>query len=76
MSKAWRGDDWPDDDMSSEPQWSEDLSFGDPDAWRGADPETAGASWADEQTSAIDGWPEWDAGPEYRMWKRLADGER
>ncbi|HVE79718.1 MAG TPA: hypothetical protein VNA89_12675 [Gemmatimonadaceae bacterium] len=20
-------------------------------------------------------WPEWDAGPEYRMWKKLSEGE-
>lgn len=71
MSKAWRDhDDWQDDELE-EPRWSEELSFGDPDAWRGGVYATAQDDW---QTDDVE-WPEWEAGPEYQMWKRLADDE-
>ncbi|HEX6809634.1 MAG TPA: hypothetical protein VF118_16730 [Gemmatimonadaceae bacterium] len=72
MSKAWRDhDDWQDDE-SEEPQWSEALSFCDPDAWRGGVYDAAPDAWLRDDDSE---WPEWDAGPEYQMWKRLADDE-
>jgi len=72
MSKAWRDhDDWQDAEPE-EPRWSEELSFGDPDAWRGGEDDTAYDAWQRDDTE----WPEWDAGPEYQMWKRLADDER
>jgi len=71
MSKAWRDhDDWQDDEPE-EPRWSEELSFGDPDAWRGGVYDTAQDTWQRNDTE----WPEWDAGPEYQMWKRLADDD-
>lgn len=48
-------------DGAGDHAWSPELSFGDPDAWRG--------------DVHLDEWPEWSAGPEYRMWKRLAEGD-
>ncbi|HEY7877569.1 MAG TPA: hypothetical protein VIC55_05060 [Gemmatimonadaceae bacterium] len=76
MSKPWRDHDWQDEDTPNDQQWSAELSFGDPDAWRSTDAGLVNETWGDDDTAAVDGWPEWDAGPEYRMWKRLADGER
>lgn len=76
MPRSWADDEWRDDDIPDEPRWSEPLSFGDPDAWRGTEHAPDDGSWRAGSTAADEGWPEWDAGPEYRMWKRLADGER
>ena len=70
MSKAWRDHDWQDEEPE-EPRWSEELSFGDPDAWRGGAYDSAQYAWQQDDTE----WPEWDTGPEYQMWKRLADDE-
>ncbi|HEX5180494.1 MAG TPA: hypothetical protein VGL90_04790 [Casimicrobiaceae bacterium] len=71
MSMAWRDHDWQDEE-GQEPQWSEEMSFGDQDAWRGELHHPAPDDWHVDDTK----WPEWDAGPEYQMWKRLADDER
>ena len=66
-------DDGPESEWSAGSGWSPELSLGSPEAWRGD-------SWADTDESwrgdahLVD-WPVWDAGPEYFMWKRLAEGE-
>ena len=75
MFESWRDHDWHDEDAATEPQWSAELSFGDPDAWRGADADPADDAWRGDQP-VVQEWPEWDAGPEYQMWKRRAEDER
>jgi hypothetical protein len=70
-------DEWQDredqDDESCGPEaWSPELTFGDPDAWRGDAPDTTDAWRGDLHSGA---WPEWSAGPEYFMWKRLSEGD-
>jgi hypothetical protein len=59
---AWRGDD---------DAWSPELSLGDADAWRG---DSSASSEAWRGGVHLEDWPVWNAGPEYHMWKRLADG--
>ena len=66
---SWEGGDsdgWPDDDA-----WSSELSFGDADAWRGEDAPLNSEAW--RGTIHLEDWPVWNAGPEYYMWKRLAE---
>lgn len=69
-------DDWRGSRGSFEPwrgEQTEELSFGDPDAWRGdVHPQSGVTPW--ESADSASEWPVWDAGPEYHMWKRLADG--
>jgi hypothetical protein len=65
-----QGDEWAEEGSPAE------LSFGDPEGWRGEN--TAPGASDDEAWRGdihLDAWPEWDAGPEYLMWKRRADGE-
>ncbi|HEX5409227.1 MAG TPA: hypothetical protein VFW89_05605 [Gemmatimonadaceae bacterium] len=79
-----------DDSASSPPnerRWSPEVSLGDPDAWRGeAHAPLDDSSWRGEaeQPAGDDSWrgdehgeewPEWNAGPEYRMWKRIQGKE-
>lgn len=74
MSNDWNGGGWEDGESNEHP-WSPELSFGTPDAWRG-EPGSADAddaAWRGDQHTAD--WPESFAGPEYLMWKRLADSE-
>jgi hypothetical protein len=70
MSKYGNGG-W-EDGETKESSWSPELSFGDPDAWRGEQGERRDDAWrGDEHRTA---WPRALVGPEYLMWKRLADG--
>ena len=71
MWNDWSNHDPPDDDAwSHESHWSPELIFGDPDAWRGDTGD--GDEWRGDVHAAD--WPEWTTGPEYRRWKRLAEG--
>ncbi|HEX5437949.1 MAG TPA: hypothetical protein VFW98_12365 [Gemmatimonadaceae bacterium] len=72
-------DDWEPhtpDENSPGAAWSPDFPLGDPDAWRD-DAQGEDASDADAWRGDIHlpPWPEWNAGPEYRMWKEIAEGE-
>ncbi len=60
------------DGETKESSWSPELSFGDPDAWRGESGEHADDVWRGDQHRTA--WPRAFVGPEYLMWKRLADG--
>ena len=75
MSDAWDDPDeceWTSGDDPWSDSWSPDSSLGDPDAWRGH-VHLSDESWrGDEETVE---WPHWDAGPEYRMWKKLAEDD-
>jgi hypothetical protein len=74
MSDDVNGREWPEpDDDAGEQPWSPELSLGDPDAWRGGASPDADA-W--RGTVHLGDWPEWNAGPEYLMWKRIAEDER
>jgi len=74
MWTDWQDRDRRDDDGGADDEsWSPALSFGDPDAWRGVAAEGVVEPWRGELHA--EDWPEWDAGPEYLMWKRLADEE-
>ena len=66
-------DDGPESEWSAGSGWSPELSLGDPEAWRGDHCAELHESWRGE-AHLVD-WPVWDAGPEYFMWKRLAEGE-
>jgi hypothetical protein len=73
MSNDWKQHDGPEwEDDSIEDRWSPDLQESDPDAWRGGAPADADA-WRGEAHQAD--WPAWNAGPEYLMWKRIAEEE-
>jgi hypothetical protein len=74
MSNDWNRGDWEDGESEEHP-WSPELSFGTPDAWRGeaGSPDADDSAWRGDQHAAD--WPETFAGPEYLMWKRLADSE-
>ena len=63
-------DGWRDDDHE---MWSPELSFGDADAWRGDSPVDV-EPW--RGSVHLEDWPVWNAGPEYYMWKRLAENDR
>ena len=67
MFSAWEDDDGP------ESGWSPELSFGDPDVWRGRSCADVDEAW--RGGVHLVEWPVWNAGPEYFMWKRLAEGE-
>ena len=59
----WRPDDWADDEL-------EELFAERREAWRG-DLHRDSDPWADE---VLGDWPEASAGPEYWMYKRVAEG--
>ncbi len=64
--------DWSEDDEDARAEW-----LGDAGAWRGAS--AAGEpdeeeGWRGEEH--LRDWPEWDAGPEYHMWRRIAERDR
>jgi hypothetical protein len=65
--------DWSNPASEDEFFCASELSFGDPDAWRGTVHPDADAAWRAELH--FPEWPEWTAGPEYLMWKKLAEGE-
>ena len=73
MTQSWRPDDWADDDL-------EQLFAREREAWRGdlhlhAEPWRAEPSddrWRGHEHLAD--WPEAQAGPEYWMYKRAAEG--
>jgi len=60
-------------DEPAEQSWSVEHPLGDPEAWRGGAADEDADAW--RGTEPPSEWPEWDAGPEYQMWKRKADGE-
>jgi hypothetical protein len=71
--------DWRDhDDSGSDPPdkagWSPEMSLGDPDAWRGDAHASLDDFWRGDEHA--EEWPEWNAGPEYRMWKRIQRNEK
>ena len=71
--------DWRDhDDSGSDPRdnagWSPEMSLGDPDAWRGDAHASLDDFWRGDEHA--EEWPEWNAGPEYRMWKRIQRNEK
>lgn len=77
MWNDWRDRDGQDDAWDVEPSWSPEMSLGDPDAWRGDGYAGSDESWrGDAGTAGREPWPEWDAGPEYQMWKRRVDEEQ
>ncbi|HXY29485.1 MAG TPA: hypothetical protein VEI06_02155 [Gemmatimonadaceae bacterium] len=59
--EAWRGDQ----------HQAPELAYGDVDAWRGEEHLESEDPW--RSSSDANEWPEWDAGPEYHMWKKRAD---
>lgn len=67
MSDYRNGGGWEDGESS----WSPELSFGDPDAWRGERGDREDDAWRGEGDRTE--WPRALVGPEYLMWKRLAD---
>lgn len=71
MSNYRNGGGW-DDGEATESSWSPELSFGDPDAWRGESGAREDDAWRGDRHRAE--WPRAFVGPEYLMWKRLADG--
>jgi hypothetical protein len=71
MSNDRNGGGW-EDGESNESSWSPELSFGDADAWRGESDAREDDVWRGDQHRAE--WPRALVGPEYLMWKRLADG--
>jgi hypothetical protein len=73
MFSDWEDDDGPEAEWSAGSGWSAELSFGDPDAWRGRACADVNEAW--RGGVHLVEWPVWDAGPEYFMWKRLAEGE-
>ena len=75
MSNAWDGpeeNEWASGDEPWTEQWSAELSLGDPERWRG-DVHGSDESWRGGE-DAVE-WPSWDTGPEYRMWKKLAEDD-
>ncbi len=75
MSDAWdepEEREWAGGEESWTEQWSAERSLGDPEAWRG-DVHGPDESWRGGP-DAVE-WPHWDAGPEYRMWKKLAEDD-
>lgn len=60
------------DGETKESSWSPELPFGDADAWRGDDDAHDDEAWRGDQHRAE--WPRALVGPEYLMWKRLAEG--
>ncbi len=80
--------EWDEDAERRPDDWSDgsdaftELSFGDADAWRGGVPDRTdawrgGVEDATEPWRAgvhLSDWPAWDAGPEYHMWKKRAEG--
>jgi hypothetical protein len=70
--------DWHDPE-EHEHEWADESArppehlLGDPDAWRGDVHESLAEPW--RGTVHLEDWPEWTAGPEYLMWKRLAEDE-
>jgi hypothetical protein len=76
MWKDWQDRDARNDDWDAGPAWSPEISLGDPESWRGT-VHPAGERWrASEDDDQWNAWPEWSAGPEYRMWKRRVDDEQ
>jgi hypothetical protein len=71
MSNDRNGGGW-EDGESNESSWSPELSFGDADAWRGGSGAREDDAWRGDQHRKE--WPRTLVGPEYLMWKRLADG--
>ena len=59
---AWRGDV-----HGTDERWRAGV----PDAARSADADAADHTWRGDLH--LEDWPEWDAGPEYLMWKTLRD---
>jgi hypothetical protein len=84
----WRDHDDSGSDPPDNAGWSPEMSLGDPDAWRGdAHASLDDSAWrgAGEHAAGDDfwrgdehaeEWPEWNAGPEYRMWKRIQRNEK
>jgi hypothetical protein len=84
--EAWRSDvdSWRGTDASPDPNgWRGDL-HSDSDAWRTSLPEETESRSGSTESAPDHGWrgevhfedwPEWDAGPEYKMWKKLKDPE-
>ena len=72
MLSNWEEDDGPESEWSAGSEWAPELSLGDPEAWRGDCCADADGAWRGD-VHLVD-WPVWDAGPEYFMWKRLAEG--
>jgi hypothetical protein len=84
MCSDWnRWKDSESDEWSNGDAWSAELSFGDADAWKGDAAEGPDAwpagSLSDSDawrgTLHLEDWPVWNAGPEYHMWKRLAEDD-
>ena len=73
MYDAWNDHEWEDEGGWSTNAQEPELSFGDPDAWRGSAYGEGADAW--RGTDVVEEWPECDAGPEYLMWKRKADDE-
>lgn len=78
MSDEWEEPDWRDDwrtDWRTDEPEAPAMSFGDPEAWRGDlyDPLAEEAAWRGDVH--LHEWPVWNAGPEYHMWKKRAEGE-
>lgn len=67
----WGDEGWDDDSWDSNGAWPGD-SLADGEAWRGCGSVDDDA-WRGDAHSGE--WPEWNAGPEYQMWKRLADDD-
>lgn len=75
--------DWNDAEQDGPVEWSEELTFGDPDAWRGESHAEDPSAWRESapldaeawgaEPDELEDWPVEQAGPEYHMWKRLAD---
>ena len=82
MNCDWKG--WDRDPADDDEPWAGDADawrggvHGDDECWRAGVPEAAARS-ADDADHTWRGdlhladWPEWDAGPEYLMWKTLRD---
>jgi hypothetical protein len=76
---AWRdggasrdGDAWRGEIHSESDAWRASIPA-ESESWRNTagNADTSEVAWRGELH--LEDWPEWDAGPEYKMWKKLKD---
>jgi hypothetical protein len=81
---AWRGgggtaggmgrdaDGWRGELHSESDAWRASLPV-ESESWRGGASDGEGSEVAWRGEVHLEDWPEWNAGPEYKMWKKLKD---
>jgi hypothetical protein len=76
---AWRGggsggdaDGWRGETHRDSDAWRTSLPP-ESESWRGSTDSRGGSDVGWRGEVHLEDWPEWDAGPEYKMWKKMKD---